>query len=95
MLPHPLTYLEIQVCYQSELRFNGVYLHDNLPDKVKDGTYVIHLDEYDNIGTDWIALYVIGNAMTVLQSNTFEKQSKSSSMDLGFSNLWILLYWIY
>ena len=33
---------------------------------------------------------VIGNAMTVLQSNTFEKQSKSSSMDLGFSNLWIL-----
>ena len=32
--------------YQNEPRFNGVYPRDNLPDKIKDGTYVINLDEY-------------------------------------------------
>ena len=40
--------------YQYEPRFNGVYSRDNLPDKVKDGAYVINLDEYSDIGTHWI-----------------------------------------
>ena len=36
--------------YQNEPRFNGVF-RDNLPDKIKDGAYVINLDEYSDIGT--------------------------------------------
>ena len=36
-----------------QLRFNGVYSRDNLP-KVKNGTYVINIDEYFDIGTLWI-----------------------------------------
>ena len=28
-----------------------------LPDKIKDGVYVINLDEYSDIRTHWIALY--------------------------------------
>ena len=39
ILPHPLTNFEIQRYYQNEPRFNGVYSRDNLPDKIKDGTY--------------------------------------------------------
>ena len=31
---------------QNKSRFNGVCYRDNLPDKVKDGAYVINLDEY-------------------------------------------------
>ena len=27
-------------------------------DKIKDGTYVVNLDEYYDIGTHWIAIYV-------------------------------------
>ena len=30
----------------------------NLPHKIKDGAYVINLDEYSDIGTHWVALYV-------------------------------------
>ena len=30
--PHPLTNFEIQMHYQNEPRFNGVYSRDNLPD---------------------------------------------------------------
>ena len=56
--PHPLTNFDIQVYYQNKPRFNGVYSRDNLPDKIKDGAYVINLDEYSDVGTHWIALYV-------------------------------------
>ena len=41
--------------YQNESAFNGVYSRDNLSDKIKDGAYIINLDEYSDIGTDWIA----------------------------------------
>ena len=41
-------------------RFNGVYSRDNLP-KIKDGAYAINLDEYSDIGTHWVALYVQNN----------------------------------
>ena len=60
MPPHPLTNFEIQKYYQNEPRFNGVYSRDNLP-KIKDGAYVINLDEYSDIGTHWVALYVQNN----------------------------------
>ena len=43
--PHPLTNFEIQKYYKNEPRFNGVFSRNNLPKKIKDGTYVINLDE--------------------------------------------------
>ena len=58
--PHPLTNFEMQKYYQNEPRFNGVYSRDNLP-KIKDGAYVINLDEYSDIGTHLVALYVNNN----------------------------------
>ena len=60
MPSHPLTNYEIQKYYQNKPRFNGVYSRDNLP-KIKDGAYVINLDEYSDIGTHWVALYVQNN----------------------------------
>ena len=36
----------------------------NLPDKIKDGSYVINLDKYSDIGTHWIALYALNNNVT-------------------------------
>ena len=54
--------------YENESRFNGVYYRDNLTNKIKDGEYVINLDEYSDIGTHWIALYVKNNDITYLDS---------------------------
>ena len=68
MLPHPLTNFEIQKYYQNEPRFNGVYLRDNLPNKIKEGAYVINLDEHSDIGTHWVALYVKNNDITYFDS---------------------------
>ena len=57
MPPHPLTNFEIQKYYQNEHIFNGVYSRNNLS-KIKDGAYVINIDEFKSIGTQRIALYV-------------------------------------
>ena len=64
MAPHPLKNFEIQAYYQNGSRFNGVYSRDNLPDKIKDGAYIINRDEYSDIGTHWIALYVDNKTVT-------------------------------
>ena len=32
--------------------------------KIKDGAYVINLDEHSDIGTHWIALYKLNNKIT-------------------------------
>ena len=62
--PHPLTNFEIQKYYQNELRFNGIYSRDNLP-KIKDGAYAINLDEYSDIGTYWVALWLYNNDVLI------------------------------
>ena len=68
-MPHPLTNFEIQKYYQSESRFNSVCSRDNLTE-IKDGAYVINLDEYSNIGTHWVALY-LGGANDVTYFDSF------------------------
>ena len=67
MPPHPLTNFEIQKYYQNEPRFHGVYSRDNLT-KIKDGAYAINLDEYSDIGTHWVALWVDNNDVTYFDS---------------------------
>ena len=57
MLLHPLANLEIQKYYQNEPRFNGIYSRGNLPNKTKERTYIINLDEYTDVGTHWISLF--------------------------------------
>ena len=66
MLPYPLTNFETQK-YQNEPRFNDVYSRDNLT-KIKDGAYVINLDEQSDIGTHWIALCTHNNDVTYFDS---------------------------
>ena len=61
ILPHPLTNFEIQKCYQNEPKLHGLYSRDNLPDKMKDGVYVINLEEYFDTGPYWTALYALNN----------------------------------
>ena len=65
-----LTNFEIQKYYQNGPKFNSTYSRNNLL-KTNDGAYIqsnslwaySNLDEYEVIGTQWIALYVNGNNM--------------------------------
>ena len=65
----------MQKYYKNEPRFNGVYSRDNLP-KIKDGAYIINLDEYSDIGTHWVALYVQYDNITYFDSFGVEHISK-------------------
>ena len=67
---HTLTNFEIQEYYQNEPRFNGVFSRDNLPNNnnIKNDAYVINLDEYHDIGTHWVALYVNNKTITYFDS---------------------------
>ena len=57
----------MQKSYKNEPRFTGVYSIDNLP-RIKDGAYIINLDEYSDIGTHWVALYINNNDVTYFDS---------------------------
>ena len=87
MQPHPLTNFEIKKFYENKSRFNGVYSRDNLPNKLKDGAYVINLDDYSDIGTHWVALWVNINNITYFDSFGVEhipKEIKASIKNRNF-----------
>ena len=67
-LPHPLTNFEIQRYYQNDPRSNGDFSRNNLPLKIKDGAYVINLDEYADVGTHWIDLFCNRNEIVCFDS---------------------------
>ena len=81
-----LTNFEIQKYYQNQSKLNGVYSRNNSA-KIKDGAYVINLDECKSIGTLWVAWYVNGNngrvsyngtTLTTSELNTAQKKFKNS-----------------
>ena len=73
-----MTNFEIQKYYPNELKFNGIYSKDNLSE-LNDGAYAINLDEYSDIETHWVALYVRNNECYLFRffrSRTYSKEIK-------------------
>ena len=83
MPAHPLTNFEIEEYYKNE---NGVYSRDNLPKTIKNGGYVINLDEYADVGTHWIALCVKNNEITYFDSFGVEHVPKEIKRFTGHKN---------
>ena len=78
--------------YENESRFNGVYSRNNLPNKIKDGAYVINLDEYSDIGTHPIALYVNDNNITYFDSFGVEHIFKEIKAFIKNKNIKISIF---
>ena len=87
MPPHPLTNFEIQRFYQNEPRFNGVFSRNNLLKKIKDGAYVINLDEYADVGTHWIVLFCNKNKIVYFNSFGVEHVPKDIKEFIGNENI--------
>ena len=76
--PYPLTSIEIQECYQDKSRFRG----DNLPKKIKDGEYVINLDEHADFATEEIRRFEnIETSIYKIQANN---STMSGNISIGF-----------
>ena len=88
---------------------DGVFSRDNLPKEIKDGAFVLNLDEHVDTGTHWIALFCVRDKVTYFDSFGVEhipqeikkfignknKSKHLSCTSKWFSNVWILLYWIH
>ena len=91
MLPHPLTNFEIQKYYENEPKFNGVYSKYDLSE-IKDGAYIINLDDHEAIGTHWISLYVNVKNVTYFDSFGVEHLSKEIIKLIGNKNITTNIY---
>ena len=69
--------------YANEPRFNGAYSRNNLPKKNKKGAYVINLDEYENTGTHWVALFLKTNKIIYFDSFSIEHIPKEIEHVIG------------
>ena len=94
MPPHPLTNFEIQEYYKNEQRFNGAFSRNNLPKKIKDGAYVINLDEYADVGTHWIALFCNKNTVIYFDSFGFEHVPEEIKKSVGNKNIKANIFWV-
>ena len=88
---HPITNFEIQKYYENEPKLNGVYSIKNLP-KIKDRVYIINFDEYESIGTNWIALYVNAKNITYFDSFGVEHIPKEVRKFIGNKNIATNIY---
>ena len=91
MLPHPLTNFEIQKYYQNEPKFNGIYSRKNLLE-IKDGAYIINLDEYQSTETHWIVLYVNDDNIIYFHSFGVEQIRKEIKKFIGHKNITTNIY---
>ena len=91
MSPHPLNNFEIQKYYQNMPRFNGVYSIDNPLERssteIKDEAYVTNLDDYSDIETHWVALYVQNNNLTYFNSFGVEHIQKDIKTFINSKNI--------
>ena len=83
---HPLTNFEIQKYYKNEPRFNVFFSRNNLPKKIKDGAYVINLDEYVDVGTHRIALFCNRNEIIYFDSFGVEHDPEEIKEFVGNKN---------
>ena len=63
------------------------FSRNNLPKKIKDGTYVINLDEYADVGTHWIALFCNRNEIVYFDSFGVEHVPKDIKEFIGNKNI--------
>ena len=82
-----MTNFETQKYYQNESKFNGVYSRNNVPNTIKDGAYLVNLDEYYSIGTHWAALCVNVSSLTYFHSFVVEHIPEEIKRFIGNKNI--------
>ena len=58
---HPSNNMEITNYFNYEPKFNGAFSRNNLS-RIKDGAYVMNLDDKNSKGTHWISSFIDRNA---------------------------------
>ena len=72
--------------------FNGAFSRNNLPKKIKDGTYIINLDEYADVGTHWIPLFCNRNKFFYFNSFGVEHVPEDIKELFGNKNIKVNIF---
>ena len=67
VLLYPLNNIEITNYCKYEPRFNDIFSRNNLS-IIKDGAYVINLDDKNSKGTHWVSLFIDRNTAVYFDS---------------------------
>ena len=86
ILSHPLRIFGMQKYYKNEPRFNDAFSRNNLPKEIKDGAYIINLDEYADEGMHWIALFCNRNEIVYFNSFCVEHVPEEIKKFIGNKN---------
>ena len=76
----------MQKYYQNKPKFNRIYSRNNLSE-IKDEAYIINIDDYESIGTHWIALYLNAKNVTYVDSFGVEYIPKEIRKQIGNKNI--------
>ena len=74
--------------------FNGVFWRNNLPKKIKDGAYVINLDEYANVGKHWIYLFCKRSEIVCFDSFGVEHVPEEIKEFISNDNIKANIFWV-
>ena len=58
-----------------------------MPRTIKDGAYLINLDEYSDVGTHWVVLYVKNNEVIYFNNFGVEHVPKEIKRFIGHKNI--------
>ena len=65
-----------------------------MPQKIKDGAYVINLDEHADVGTHWIALFCNRNEVVYFDSFGVEHIPEEIKEFVGNKNMRANIFWV-
>ena len=51
----------MNICNTLGIKLNGIYMKDDLPSNVKDGNYILNLQNHDQVGTHWVGFFKLKN----------------------------------
>ena len=85
--------LELVLKYKNiiKMNLNIMMSRDNLH-KIKDGAYIVNLDEYESVRTHWIALYIDGDKVTYANSFRGEYFPKETEKFIDHKNIITNIY---
>ena len=69
-----------------------MFIHEIIYKKIKDGAYIIDLDEYSDIGTHWVALYAQNNDVTYFDSFGLEHIPKKIRRFISSKNIKVSIF---
>jgi hypothetical protein len=73
------------ICIRLKIKLNGIYMKDELPSDLKEGNYIINLQNHDENGSHWTCF--IKNANNIFYYDSFGVVMPQNAYDIFIKNV--------